>query len=316
MTAGATFWRGLSRVVHFCFARRRAGMVAKHRQSRYHKTAMLRFWVFMAVLSFPAFGATGAVTIDAAVEQMYNFDFPASHELLNRCIAAHPKDPLPYAFRAAADLFYEMDRLKILESEFLVNDERIIAKKKLQPDPAVRAQFYKALDDTASRSDAALIADPNDRSALFAMCISQGVATDYMALVEKRQFSSLSPAKRSNSYAQRLLKLDPKYYDAYLTTGFSEYIIGSLPFIVRWFVHFENVSGSKERGVENVRLVAREGHYFKPFAKILLGIAALCEKRPKEARDLLSDLARDYPENPLFRKELAKVTATIGAAGN
>jgi hypothetical protein len=270
----------------------------------------------MAVLSCSAFGATGAVTIDAAVEQMYNFDFPASQEILSQFIAAHPKDPLPYAFRAAADLFYEMDRLKILESEFLVDDERIIAKKKLQPDPAVRAQFYKALDDTASRAEAALAANPNDRAALFSMCISQGVATDYMALVEKRQFSSLSPAKRSNSYAQRLLKLDPKYYDAYLTTGFSEYILASMPFIIRWFVHFENVSGNKERGVENVRLVAREGHYFKPFAKILLGIAALREKRPQEARDLLADLARGYPKNPLFRTELAKVTAAIGAASN
>jgi hypothetical protein len=277
---------------------------------------MLRFWAFLVLSCLPAFGATGTATIDAAVEQMYNFDFPASHELLNRCIAAHPKDPLPYAFRAAADLFYEMDRLGILESEFLVDDKRIIAKKKLQPDAAVRAQFYRALDDTASRAEAALAADPNDRAALFAMAVSQGVATDYMALVEKRQLSSLSPAKRSNSYAQRLLKLDPKYYDAYLTTGFSEYIIGSLPFIVRWFVHFENVSGSKERGVENVRLVAREGHYFKPFAKILLGIAALREQRPQEARDLLADLTRDYPNNPLFRKELAKVTASIGAAGN
>lgn len=270
----------------------------------------------MVVLSVTAFGAAGEATIDAAVQQMYNFSFPASHEILNQCIAAHPQDPLPYAFRAAAYLFYEMDRLGVLESEFLADDTRIIAKKKLRPDPTVRAQFYKALDDTGSRAEAALRANPNDRSALFSMCISQGVATDYMALVEKRQFSSLSPARRSNNYAQRLLRLDPKYYDAYLTTGFSEYIIGSLPFIIRWFVHFDNVSGSKERGVENVRLVAREGHYFKPFAKILLGIAALRDKRPLEARDLLADLARDYPDNPLFRKELAKVTATIGAAAN
>jgi len=38
----------------------------------------------------------------------------------------------------------------------------------------------------------------------------------------------------------------------------------------------------------------------------------LREKKPLEARDLLADLTRDYP-TPLFRKELAKVTASIGA---
>ena len=177
-------------------------------------------------------------------------------------------------------------------------------------------QLARDTGASGSRAEAALSADPDDRPALFAMCIAQGVATDYMALVEKRQLSSLSPAKRSNSYAQRLLKLDPKYYDAYLTTGFSEYILASMPFIIRWFVHFENVSGNKERGVENVRLVAREGHYFKPFAKILLAIAALREKRLQEARDLLADLARGYTNNPLFRTELAKVTAAIGATSN
>ena len=45
---------------------------------------MLRFWVFMVVLSFRAFGATGVVTIDAAVQQMYNFDFrPATRFWIN-----------------------------------------------------------------------------------------------------------------------------------------------------------------------------------------------------------------------------------------
>ena len=223
--------------------------MAERRRSGYDKIAVLRFWVIVAVLCFPAFGAAGAVTIDAAVQQMYNFDFPASHDILNQVIAAHPEDPLSYAFRASAYLFYEMDRLGILESEFLVDDKRIVAKKKLLPDPGIRAQFFRALDDAGSRAETKLRANPDDRAALFAMCISQGVATDYMALVEKRQFSSLSPARRSNNYAQRLLRLDSKYYDAYLTTGFSEYMLGSLPFIVRWFVHFDNVSGSKERGV-------------------------------------------------------------------
>jgi hypothetical protein len=148
------------------------------------------------------------------------------------------------------------------------------------------------------------------------MCIAQGVATDYMAFVEKRQIASLSVAKRSNSYAQQLLRLDPKFYDAYLSAGISEYMIGSLPFFVRWFVHFENINGDKKRGVERLELVSREGHYFKPFSKILLATIALREKRPRDAQRFLQELSRDYPQNPLFRKELDKVSAKIGTAGN
>ena len=57
-----------------------------------------------------------------------------------------------------------------------------------------------------------------------------------------------------------------------------------------------------------MELVARQGHYFKPFAKILLAIAYLRGKRPNDTKRLLAELARDYPENPLFEKELAKIS--------
>ena len=116
-------------------------------------------------------------------------------------------------------------------------------------------------------------------------------------------------------YAQRLLKIDPKFYDAYLTAGITEYMIGSLPFFVNWFVH-STMWPAARKGVERLRLVAREGHYFKPFSKIMLSIIALREKRPQEAQQWLTELARDYPENRLFRKELAKVNTKLGINAN
>jgi hypothetical protein len=278
---------------------------------------MLRIQALAAILCVSALRAAEPNGIDAALERMYNQDYVASHEILDRYIATRPQDPVPYAFRASAHLFYELDRLGILESEFLTDDKQIAEKKKkLDPDPVNREKFVRAVHDVETRADAALTINPDDPQALFAMCIAQGVATDYMAFVEKKQFSSLSVAKRSNGYAQRLLKLDPKFYDAYLTAGISEYMLGSLPFFVRWFVKFDNVAGSKERGVDRLRLVAREGHYFKPFSKIMLSIIALREKRPQEAQQWLTELARDYPQNRLFRNELAKVNAKLGINAN
>ena len=258
--------------------------------------------------------AAGPVTIDDALHNLYDFDFPATHAALNRYIAVHPQEPLPYAFRGAAYLFYELDRLGALESEFLTDDDRLVEKAHPQPDPTVRKQFLQAVDDAQTRAEAVLKSSPNDRDALFAMCVVTGVSTDYMALVEKRQMGSLSPARRSNSYAQRLLKLDPKFYDAYLTAGFSEYMIGSLPFFIRWFVHFDNVDGNKQRGVQNLELVAREGRFFRPLAKVFLGIIDLREKKPQEARKLLAELVRDYPRNPLYRKELDKLDVKLAVA--
>jgi hypothetical protein len=254
-----------------------------------------------------------APSLDEAFQDLYNFNFPATHEVLDRYVALHPEEAMPYSVRAAGCLFFELDRLGILESEFLIDDKQIARKgPPLVADRAVRAQLMKALDDAQARANATLARDPNDRAALLALVTAQGVTMDYMAFVEKHQFRSLTPAERSNAYAQRLLRLDPKFYDAYLTAGISEYMVGSLPFFIRWFVHFDNVEGDKAKGVRSLELVSRQGHYLQAFAQILLGIIHLREKRPAEARKLLVDLAARYPGNPLFKKELRILNARLG----
>ena len=265
----------------------------------------------LTILPLPAFPQQKVDEIEQAFNRLYNFDFPGAHLALARRIATNPSDPLPYAVRSSAYLFSELDRLSILESEFFSDDSRIAEKKKLKPDPAVKEQLMASIEDAQSRAQAILAKNPNNQDALFSMCITSGVLTDYTALIEKKQISSLSLVKKGTVYAQRLLKLNPDYYDAYLTTGMTEYVIGSLPFFVRWFIKVENINGNKEQGIKTVELVTKKGHYLKPFAKILLAVANLREKRPRVAETLLFELARDYPENQLFKKELSQLTVKL-----
>lgn len=274
-------------------------------------------WTAMAWLVLGGIGARAAATdppageIDKAFQRLYNTDFQGAFTRLDRYIAAEPADPLGYALRASAYLFQELVRLGVLEGEFFADDKRIIDKKKLKPDPEVRKKLFQAIADAQSRAKAILAKNPDDQNALFTMAVTNGIVTDYTALVEKRQISSLSTAKESNIFAQRLLKVNPHYYDAYLTTGFTEYLVGSLPFFVRWFVHFEDVKGSKNVGIQNLQTVARSGHYLRPFARILLAIVYLREKKPWETQKLLTELSSEYPENPLLHKELAKLNSQL-----
>src|SRR5437870_1871008 len=140
---------------------------------------MRRPCMVAVVMCLPVFGAGNPPEIDAALSRLYNFNFPGTHELLTQYIAANPEDPLPRALRASAYLSSELDRMAILESEFLIDDQRIAEKKRpMAPDPSVRAQFQKALEETQELGEAALKANPDDRGALFSLCIAQGVATD------------------------------------------------------------------------------------------------------------------------------------------
>lgn len=246
--------------------------------------------------------------LDKAFTRLYNFDFTGAHNALDQYTDAHPDDPLGYAMRSSCWVFYELNRLGILEAEFFADDKKIADKKKLSPDPAVREKLFAAMHKARELAGEALKKDPNNTNALFAMCITYGVETDYTALVEKRQFKSLSTVKTSTSYAQRLLKTDPSFIDAHLSTGLAEYLIGSLPFFVRWFVRIDEIEGDKAVGVGKVALVAKSGRFLKPFAKVLLALVYMREKTPSKAAAQLKELSQDYPENPLFRRELQKIS--------
>src|SRR5262249_43439823 len=183
----------------------------------------------LALLTFPLPAAADPDPIDQAFSRLYNFDFPGARGILDQYISGHADDPLAYAVRAAADLFYELDRLGILEAEFLIDDRRITEKKKLKPDPAVRSRFLQAVSDARPHAESTLAKAPGDYHAMMAQCITDGLLLDYTALIEKKHIGSLSLAKRNNACAQQLLKAHPEAYDAYLTTGFTEYLVGSLP---------------------------------------------------------------------------------------
>src|SRR5689334_23145127 len=128
----------------------------------------MRFHRLFIILtaSLPCFAADPPA-LNTALHRLYSFDFPGAHQMLAQLSAASPSDPLPRAFEASALLFSELDRLGILESEFLTDDEKIAdKKKKLEPDPAVRTAFLKAVNDADRLGQAALKANPSDRNAL------------------------------------------------------------------------------------------------------------------------------------------------------
>jgi hypothetical protein len=65
---------------------------------------------------------------------------------------------------------------------------------------------------------------------------------------------------------------------------------------------------SKEKGVQKLTVVAQKGRCLQPYAKFLLVIAALRDKKPAEAKGLLAELVREFPQNSMFRSEFQKLS--------
>jgi hypothetical protein len=238
---------------------------------------------------------------------MYNLQFEEAHRTFNEWEQLHPDDPLGPTSDAAAYLFSELDRLGVLQWELFLDDEKFKRSKKLAPDPVTRQAFDRALARSEQVADGVLARSPRDGNALLAKTMDLGLRSDYLALIEKRYLASLGYMKSAGILAEKLLAIDPSYYDAYLAVGVENYILGLKPAPVRWLLRIYGAQTDKEQGIEKLRLTAEKGHYLLPFAQLLLAVAALRDKNRKQAGDLLAGLAREFPHNTLFRRELDRL---------
>ncbi len=245
--------------------------------------------------------------LDVGYLEMYNLQFADAHHTFAEWEKSHSQDPLALTSDGAAYLFSEFDRLGVLQSELFVDDGKFKKRKRPDADPAVAAAFNRDLDESDRLADAVLEKDPRDRDALLAKVLNEGMRGDYAALIEKKDLASLVYMKNAGIIAQRLLAVDPHCYDAYLAVGVENYMLGLSAAPVRWVLRLCGAQTNKQDGIEKLQLTAEKGHYLLPFARLLLAVAAMRDHDKPEARDLLQDLAEAFPNNDLYRKELARI---------
>ncbi len=245
--------------------------------------------------------------LDSGYRDMYNLRFDDAHREFAAWQRQHPEDPLAPVSDAAAYLFSEFSRLHILELEYFADDSNFTSHHKLAPDPVARQRFDAQLAKAKQLADARLAHDPNDANALFANMLTLGLHSDYLALIEKRNFAALSDIKQGRVYADRLLAADPNCYDAYVAAGIENYLLGQKAAPLRWILRLGGAQTDSELGVHDLQLAADKGHYMRPYARLLLAVAAVRAKDQTTARRLLQDLAQDFPENTLYTKELARL---------
>jgi hypothetical protein len=256
----------------------------------------------------PPSAATAAPpTLETGYHQMYNLQFDGAHKTFHQWERLHPDDPLAPSSDAAAYLFAEFDRLGVLQSELFTDDEKFKKSSKLTPDPAAKREFENALAKSDQLADTILARSPQDSNALFAKTLNLGLRSDYTGLIEKRYFASLSYMKSAGILGDKLLAIDPSCYDAYLATGVENYMLGLNAAPVRWLLKLYGAQADKDAGLRKLTLTAEKGHYLRPFARLLLAVAALRDKDRTQARALLGGLARDYPRNELYARELSRL---------
>lgn len=275
---------------------------------RIHPLGLLLLFVLTACPMASAFGTllTGS-GLDQGYYDMYNLDFPAAHQKFQQWMSTHPQDPMGPASDAAAWLFGEFDRLHVIDVQLFADQSRFDNRQRLNPDPNVRKSFDDRAAQAEQLADAALQRNPKDTNALYVKTVICGMRSDYALMIDKRDIAALNLSKQASAFSRQALAIDPTLYDAYLATGVENYMLSLKSAPVRWILNLTGADTDREEGIRLLRLTAAKGHYLAPFARMMLAVAALRDNHPQEAKDILFALSKEFPQNTLYQRELARI---------
>jgi hypothetical protein len=244
--------------------------------------------------------------LSAGFDLLYQQKFAEARESFADWESRNPQQPFGEVAVAASYLFEELSRQGVLTSDFFLNEKKFLHGIDGRPDPERMSHFRDALARTRQLAGERQKTDPQDGEALLALTLAAGMESDAESILQKRHLEGLKRMKKANSYAKQLLAQHPDAADAYIAPGIANYVIGSQGGGTKVVLWFGGVHGDKKLGMEQVAKTAENGRYLRPFAKIILALAARREKQDALAQKLFRELSEQYPQNQQFAHEYAK----------
>src|SRR6266446_6196387 len=244
--------------------------------------------------------------LSAGFDLLYQQKFAAAREGFANWASRNPQQPFGQVAVAASYLFEELSRQGVLTSDFFLNEKKFLHGIDGSPDPERMSHFRDAVARARELAAERQKTNPKDGEALLALTLAAGMESDAESILQKKHLAGLKRMKKANGYAKELLAQHPDAADAYIAPGIANYIIGSQSGGTRFTLWFGGIHGDKKLGMEQVARTAENGRYLRPFAKIILALAARREKQDALAQRLFRELSEQYPDNEVFASEYAK----------
>ena len=218
----------------------------------------------------------------SGVEAIYNLDFKTAQENINYILEKSPDYPIALFGKTMiewARFEYEFEKSNPVQTEVF---ERTIGesiagiKEWLKQNPGV-AQDYLALGGI------------------------YGVKARF-ELANRRYVRAYFSGKKGIKYMNKAAKLSPEMYDAYLGEAIYQYYAGTLPAVVKVLAKLV-ASGDAQKGIDYLYLIKDKGKFSADTAKLLLVEISIHNEKyynPKLAAQLISEVRKKYPQNPLF----------------
>jgi hypothetical protein len=248
-------------------------------------------------------------------EALYNLDYETARRRFQKMIELAPDHPAGPQCMAASLWIQQLNESWELKSTLY--SDKAYKNEKTKVDQHQVDEFRRWTRRAIQLSEARLKRNDRDVEALYFLGAAEGLEAAFSAAVERKFMSALRTGSSAVDHHRKVLELSPQFYDAELTIGLQDYIIGALPLPLKMLAGTVGVRGSKKRGLKELEQVAREGHTGRDVARVLLIDLYKREKRWDDAIATVRELSERYPRNYLFKLQLADAMALkIAAARN
>lgn len=245
-------------------------------------------------------------------DALYNLDYEGARRLFKEMTRLFPDHPAGFQFLGATLWVQTLNESRRLQAS-LYNTEAFYAKSEEKANPKVVAEFRELMRQAKQLAEARIRRNPKDVEALYFLGATEALKAAFAGAVERSFMSALREGQDSVERHREVLKLDPKFHDAEVSIGMYDYIVSTLPPIVKVMAAVGGIRGSKKRGLETLARVTREGKWAQDDAKTLLMALLKREQRFTEALALARSLTAKYPRNYLYKLEVADALVSLAA---
>ena len=262
-----------------------------------------------AVAGEPLFPAQQMERIQRGVSAIYNLEHGRAAEIYQAMIDESPDDPAGYTYLAKTYWLQELvSKQELSIDRFAASDffaETV--KYKPQVDPLVGQRFRQANDLAIAKGRERLKSQPDDRATLFLLGLAYQNLASFEASLKRSWWASFRAGSKTFRYHSELLRRDPSFYEAYLSTGVFHYVVGRLGWNVKWLAFMLGYRGGQEEGKRELRTCTEKAPLVADDARVILALIHTREKNLQAAFDEMSVLLKRYPKNYLVHLDMGGI---------
>ena len=250
-------------------------------------------------------------------DQIFDLDYDDAFASFERLAAEYPKHPGPPLYMATTIWLQELFQRQDLDLDKFISPSYFDQPSGQTMATPEKARFHELITSSQQLCEALLEASPGNRDARYflgALFLGalHGVLGSFAITIDRSRTRAFKHGKKAYRYHIDLIEEDPTYYDAYMTAGIYEYVVGSLPWYLKFVAALAGYTGSRKRGFEYLSLAVDKGQFVSDNARTVQLVLLIREKRYDDALSSLHYLKSHSPKNLVVYLHETRLLESLG----